>query len=303
MGVILSDDGREILMETEELGKIYIPKASIKSIKNVGDEDYNKDGGYEPKGPFATRYYFTTNALPLEKGDNYAMIHLYGPEVHMSLGKGFSAGIMTTWWASPFVLALKKSFKTKNDKVNLALGTLIGTSGYFNQFSGYGGLHWGTFTYGSHANNVSLSAGYGYFDAGNNSVFGRPIVAEDGIYNDWDQIYSNDAQFKHSPIFQVAATKKLGKSVSFIFDSMFSLSNQKYKTVTTDHWNNPNLEPGQIQVSTSKEFTAMFFVMPGMRFQKSDKNAFQVALAGATFARQNQVISFPVPQCSWFFKF
>ena len=32
IGVIISDDGREVLIETKALGKIYIPKSDIRSI-------------------------------------------------------------------------------------------------------------------------------------------------------------------------------------------------------------------------------------------------------------------------------
>jgi len=45
-----------------------------------------------------------------------------------------------------------------------------------------------------------------------------------------------------------------------------------------------------------------FFLMPGMRFQKTDDKAFQVSLAGVINIFGDQTNSFPVPMCSWFFK-
>lgn len=40
-----------------------------------------------------------------------------------------------------------------------------------------------------------------------------------------------------------------------------------------------------------------------MRFQSGPKSAFQIALAGIFDQDDTQVVSFPVPQCSWFIKF
>lgn len=309
IGTILSDDGREVLINTESLGKIYIPKSDIKSIGAVGAEDFDEVGEYDPEGPFATRYYFTTNALPLKKGDDYAMIHLYGPEVHFSVGKNFSIGVMTTWFASPFILALKKSFQTKNEKINLSLGALVGTSGYLNTFRGYGGIGFGTFTYGTATDNVSFSAGYGIVNPGfnGNIFFNEDITADDGFYPENEYTYGDlvntspsSSRIFQTPLFQLAGTKRLGKRVSLIFDSMISITAQNEKTI--NYQNNGSGTFGYQVTSTSSART-VFFLMPGMRFQRSPKNAFQVALAGVTYIDANNAIAFPIPQCSWFFKF
>jgi len=93
VGLILSDDGREVLIETKSLGKIYIPKSDIKSIRPI---DYAEDvakGEFSSAGVFTTRYQFTTNCFPIKKGENYAMVNLYGPEVHFAVHKDFSVGL------------------------------------------------------------------------------------------------------------------------------------------------------------------------------------------------------------------
>lgn len=304
VGKILGDDGREVLIETKELGKIYIPKSDIKSIALLNEDEVDDLGVYSPEGPFATRYYFTTNALPLEKGDDYAMIHLYGPEVHFSLGGGFSAGIMTTWGASPFIVALKKSFQTQNEKLNFSLGALVGSSGYLNTFRGYGAIGFGTVTFGDASNNFSLSAGYGYIDPGFRFFGPNEILVEDGFYPEseyaYQDIYSESSNVTfQSPLFQLAGTKKLGRRTSLIFDSMISIKMSDRRTA------NYTTNGGEFgyQVSTDSKLQTMFYLMPGLRFQKSPKNAFQVAMAGCTYIRGDQAFAFPIPQCSWFFKF
>lgn len=73
IGIILNDDGREILLLTEHIGKIYIRKENIVSIKPFEEKQVQKfNGEYITPGPFTTRYFFTTNSLPIKKGDDKA---------------------------------------------------------------------------------------------------------------------------------------------------------------------------------------------------------------------------------------
>jgi hypothetical protein len=44
-------------------------------------------------------------------------------------------------------------------------------------------------------------------------------------------------------------------------------------------------------------------LMPGLRFQKSENNAFQFNLSGVTLIGEDETISFPFPMCTWFIKF
>jgi hypothetical protein len=199
-GKILSDDGREVLIETQTLGKIFIPKSTIKSIEKITDKSSIIGGKYEPVGPFTTRHAFTTNALPIKKGENYAMVNLYGPEVHFALSDRFNFGIMSTWIASPLAIAMKYSIPTSNPNLNYSVGTLIGTSGYFDSFSSLGGLHFANVTSGNRKKNITFSAGYGYL---------TPVG------------FNSSIDFIHGAIFSIAGIAKVGAKASFVFDSMF----------------------------------------------------------------------------------
>ena len=192
-GFILSDDGREILLETKTIGKVYINKSDIKEIINtkksvsvdsIDDESYTE---FRDSGPFTTRYYFTNNALPVKKGEDYAMIHLYGPEVHFSLNDKLSFGVMSTWIASPIALASKYSLYSDGN-THVALGTILGTSGYLGIDDGgvFGGLHWLTLTKGNRLENISFSAGYGYIKD-NVGLFNNNYLGEKYIYSDYDE--------------------------------------------------------------------------------------------------------------------
>ena len=170
VGEIISDDGREILFLSKDIGKVFILKQDVKSIRPFKPEVGEiVEGDYFVNSPFNTRYYFTTNARPLKKGEDYAMIHLYGPEVHFSVSDRFSIGVMTSWIASPFVLAAKYSIPTKSPNVNFGLGTLVGTSAFLNSFRGFGGLHWGMATFGDEKQNMTISLGYAYMNLGSSA--------------------------------------------------------------------------------------------------------------------------------------
>jgi len=43
--------------------------------------------------------------------------------------------------------------------------------------------------------------------------------------------------------------------------------------------------------------------MPGMRFQKNENRAFQIAIAGVSAWQDGEKYTFPLPMVSWFFKF
>jgi hypothetical protein len=283
IGTVISDDGREILISTKALGKIYIPKSEVKSIVKEVDTKSIVYGEYQSAGPFTTRYAFTNNALPIKKGENYAMVNLYGPEVHFAVSDHLNVGIMSTWLASPLVLALKYSFKKEETKVNYSLGTMIGTSGYLNNWAGYYGLHWGSVTLGDRKNNFTCSAGYTYLQSGGTN------------YN--AQLNTNEpSKLTHGPILSLAGIIKVGAKASFVFDSMISYL--KHESTTT------NFDPITYQSTylTSQYETALF-VMPGMRFQSTDKKAFQISLAGVTIFSKYDKTSFPFPMCTWFYKF
>jgi hypothetical protein len=326
IGRILNDDGREILLQTTTLGKIYIVKSDIQSITSVNREIDFVGDEYRGTGVFTTRYQFSTNAFPLQKHENYALINLYGPEVHFSVSKNLSVGVMATWIASPIILALKYSIPTKNEKLNIGFGTLLGSVGYLNKGKGYGGLHWGMVTYGDRKNNVTLSLGYSYLNTGIPS--GEPMY-EPGTYpahmtnGYWNFGYPTSINFKtpsvKATVLGIAGLASVGKKASFVIDMMFTFSKkvEELRSQTVDYIYDPSTgNPSFTYVSPINSVTRTTnalncLIMPGMRFQKSEFTAFQVSLAGVIGSSTTQVsgqltskrYSFPVPMCTWFYKF
>lgn len=269
---ILSDDGREVLILTEKLGKIYIPKSDIGSIEKITDKNSIVRGEYYEAGPFTTRYSFTTNGFPLKQGSNYAILNLSGPEVHFAVTDNFSVGIMSTWIASPFVVVLKQSFKSSNENVHYSVGTLLGTSGYLGNFDLYGGLPFANVTFGGIKQNLTFSAGYGFLGS-----------------------FSNTNNFAGAPIFSIAGITKVGAKASFIFDSMFGFITAKSSSI----------DPYTAYTTYQTTNSFGFCLMPGMRFQTKENSAFQISIAGVSIVdlQTKTATTFPLPMCTWFYKF
>jgi hypothetical protein len=331
-GYILSDDGREILLETKNIGKIYIAKTDISSIKEIKETSVTvaNDGSvdtyqeYRDVGPFTTRYYFTTNALPMKKGENYALIHLYGPEVHFGVTDKLSLGVMASWIASPIAVAAKYSLYEK-DNTSLALGTIVGSSGYLLNAQGYFGLHWLTATKGKAGKNVSISGGMSYASLGRD--WGRRSIGGKHDYKyDWNtdqkytlpnynaqtavtnKLYGNSYNYDErdfykktpavSAVVGLSGITPIGKKASFFFDAMGFVSGAQrveYSDMDIEVTYKPTNSSSEVTETftigkgtvVNSGFNATVVLMPGMRFHKAHNKAFQVALAGVIIKNGN----------------
>jgi hypothetical protein len=344
VGEVISDDGREVLVLTKSIGKIFIIKSDIVSMTRIDASKLSQssDGLYEDfrvEGPYTTRYFFTTNALPIKKKENYMMIGLQGPEVHFAVNDNLSLGVMATWIASPIALAAKYSFDAKSEsKTHFALGTIMASSGYLLQAQGFGGIHWATVTHGDRKSNVSFSAGYAYaklYKDNSNSI-GRKYYAQypviDGNYyyglessvdnelrnkgvDYYQQIYSPN-KARGSAVMGISGITSIGQKSSFIFDALAFLGTQ-YGLEYVDSRVYPNItyQTGTGTYATDDITVAEYktakigikptvIIMPAIRFNRSYNKAFQVALAGV-IAKDNygDIFSFPVPTVSWLRQF
>lgn len=196
IGEIISNDKREIVILTEEIGEIAIPKYELESITKVGDKDVSKSGVYIPDQVFATRYFISTNGLPIKKGENYVLWNLWGPDVSFGIADNWSIGLMTSWIGLPIILTTKYSIEL-DDKNSIGLGLLAGhTAWWSGAFEGGGGglVPFASYTYGTRKSNITASLGYG-------------------------QVWAAGGESGGAAIMSVAGMAYLSKNVSFVFDS------------------------------------------------------------------------------------
>jgi hypothetical protein len=192
VGKILSDDTREVIIFTENLGKIAIPKYMIESIKEytVAVEEKTIE---EKTEVFATRYFLTTNGLPIEKGDSYYQFTLLGPDIQFGTGKNFGVGFITTWIGNPFIGTLKYTGKLAKN-TSFAVGGLFGSTiwGGIDQFRF--ALPYVAVTQGDEQGNINFSIGYGVSNISNKT----------------------DSQL----MLSIGALKKVTRNSTLVFDSM-----------------------------------------------------------------------------------
>ena len=169
-GTLVADDGREITLETPNLGKLILPKAIIIRIEDapkgtvvnanlpaeLSDRHVNSSRALQ-----ATRYFFAPSARSLKKGEGYGSFSvLTGGNLSFGLSESTIAGFSASWLGLGF--NLKQSFKIK-DNLYASFGGLgqisyRGTSG--RRGSGYIFFPFANVTAGDENNQVTVGFGH-----------------------------------------------------------------------------------------------------------------------------------------------
>lgn len=215
IGKILSRDAREILLLTNDNRQIYIPQHVIKEIILINDSEYNSQGEFVGEDKFATRYFISTNGLPIKKGEHYIAGNPLMGEVQFGLDENFGVGVMTSIVGAPIIVNIKVSFEL-GPKAQLAVGGLLGTGSWISPNSG-GALPFASLSFGNRSHNLAFSGGYGavwsYGDTG-----GRAIIS-------------------------VAGMTKVAPKFSLVFDSFILLPGQA-STSSVRYYDESNEKPG-----------------------------------------------------------
>lgn len=191
MGTILFQDAKEVLIDTKDRGQISIPKYQIKEMKEIRESELTLGGEYIPAEVFSSRYFLTTNGLPIEKHESYILWNLWGPDFEFGVGKNFGMGVMSSWIGVPIIGTAKYSIEL-GEKTSLGLGVLLGTGTWVVPDFGLA-LPYAALTFGDRKSNLTFSGGYGaVFSAGNSD--GRTLLSFAGM-------------------------TKIGKNTSLVFDS------------------------------------------------------------------------------------
>ena len=198
IGQIQSQDAREILLLTKDDRQIYIPQHAIKEVIKLKNSDFNNIGTFIGEDKFATRYFITTNGLPIKKGEHYAQWNLFGPDFQFGIGKDLGVGIMSSWIGVPIIGSIKKSWQI-GDKSQFAIGGLVGTGSWIVPEFG-GALPFATLSFGDRSKNIAFSGGYG------------AIWTGDGVSG--------------SAISSIAGMAKISQKISLVFDSFVLLPNE-----------------------------------------------------------------------------
>lgn len=199
IGRVLSKDAREVLILTEEGEEIIIPRHQVESIEILARGEM-VNGQFVGEDRFATRYFYSTNGLPMKKGEHYAMFNYYGPEVHFALNDYVSVGLMTTWLAAPIVASAKVSIPV-SENFHLGVGGLAGSMIWAGP-ENVGALGFASATIGNRQNNLTLTAGYAGINQPN---------------------YGYRETNNSAPLMSVASMIKVSRRATLVFDSFLFL--------------------------------------------------------------------------------
>ncbi|MFT7344892.1 MAG: hypothetical protein ACI9XP_001481 [Lentimonas sp.] len=275
IGKILSQDAREVLIVTKDNRKIYIPQHTIKEMVAVKNSDFNAKGDFIGEDKFATRYFITTNGLPIKKGEHYVQWNLFGPDFQFGLGKNLGVGIMTTWIGMPIIGTIKKSWEI-GDNAQFALGGILGTGSWIAPDFG-GALPFGTLSFGDRSANVAISGGYG-------AIWG-------------------DGETNGRTITSVAGMIKVSPKLSLVFDSFILLRGKKETETYTfqEYVYNESTNQYEYQQAThTRDITKPGFALliPGIRWHQEEGKAIQFGFSGAVI--DGYVVPIPIPMVQWY---
>jgi hypothetical protein len=154
-GRIVKNNPQELIIKTEDGRYVSIPQYRIKKITKLDPNATDPD----VEDLFATRYFITTNGLPIKKGEHYAQLNLWGGDFQFGVGDNLGVGIMTSWIGAPLIGTIKKSWII-NDHAQFAAGALVGTMSWFG-WDKAGALPYATLSFGDRSKNVAISGGLG----------------------------------------------------------------------------------------------------------------------------------------------
>lgn len=268
---ILKEDEREIYVKTKEGRTFYIPQYAIKEIIELDNGDFNSNGNFVGEDKFATRYFISTNGLPIKKGEHYIQWNLFGPDFQFAVGENLNVGIMSSWFGSPLIGSIKWSTKL-GERSQLGIGGLIGTGSWLAPDWG-GALPFATVSFGDRTKNIAFSGGYGSIWA-NGDASGRAIVS-------------------------VAGMVKISPRLSLVFDSfIMPRGPEKTRTYQSSEYNPQTGNYDPVTITQTYRSDAFAMLIPGLRWHQDDGKAFQFGFAGLFL--DNDLVPIPIPMVQWY---
>lgn len=263
IGTIISEDEREVYIQTDEGATIYLPLYAIKERTLVEAKDFNAKGDYIGEDAFATRYFITTNGLPIKKGEHYIQWNWYGPDFEFGVGENLGVGVMTSWVGIPIIGTIKKSWQV-GESTQFAVGTLLGTGSW--ALPGTGGvLPYGTVSFGNRRHNIAFSGGYAaIWDEGD--TYGRATAS-------------------------VAFMLKVSQKISVVFDSFFVIKG-KPSDETYGYYNGYDYE----EYEQTNDKPAVNILIPGIRWHNKNGSAIQIGFSNVI--SEGEV--YPIPMFQWY---
>lgn len=213
-GYLVSDDEKDVVVQTEQMGRIAIPKYTIKKISNKVTGNV-VNGEYWFENPNATRYIIGPSAIPLRKGEGYYQnLYLFvhsgsvGVTDHISVGAGTELLTPMVSGQAPvmFFATVKAGFPVaKNLYAGGGILYVHFRNKLFTSYNNHLGTVFGLGTYGTKNNNITIGAGWGYQRAGTQNPFSGK--------------QEQSGTIAKSPTFTISGTARVFKSLSLVTEN------------------------------------------------------------------------------------
>lgn len=152
-GYLIRENEWEVVLRTKRLGDVSIPKQTVESIM-----PYRDPKATDRRDPIiSNRYFLMSSAEPIDPGDHYVLINLWGPELQMGVASGFTASVQTTWIANPLLVGLRYGYSLK-PYLHVGAGLIYGGD-IFQRGNGNIFLPTATATLGDRRYNLSVNLG------------------------------------------------------------------------------------------------------------------------------------------------
>lgn len=216
-GQLLSDDGRELSIQTNDIGVVVLPKVEVIRIEEVGPGEVLHSVGFvlderasDPRRAIqATRYFFAPSAHPLKKGEGYSGLSLLtGANISYGVSDQAIVGLSLSFLG--IGVTTKYSFQNKKkENVRYSMGGLAQLG-----WSGDGGIVFPFMnrTKGDENKQMTLGVGYLYGSSGLTDEINSPMLNASGSVriNDNSWFISENYYFFNPQFFPVNLVLSLG---------------------------------------------------------------------------------------------
>ncbi|HOU02908.1 MAG TPA: hypothetical protein PLL94_05390 [Bacteroidales bacterium] len=197
-GKLISDNDKEIVIQSGSMGDVRLEKSNIRSMTAVAATD-QKAGGIWFANPNSSKYLLGSSAIPLAKGSGYYQntwifvnSACYAFTNNISVAGGFEIISIMAKGEGPYAFFInpKASFKVAN---NLYAGANVLYANTIKSVDDFGGLATlnGFFTYGNTNNNLTAAVGWGWADG----------------------------EFSSKPVFTVSGMTRVSRRIAFVSEN------------------------------------------------------------------------------------
>jgi len=177
VGRVVDVRGDSAVIRTQT-GQVTVARSAVRRVRERPQTSV-RGGEYWPEDPNATRLFFASTARTLKQGDGYfCNIWVFllcltgGITDRITMGGGMSIVPGIDFGDNVFYLTPKIGV-VATEKFNVAVGAFAGWSGAVTDDADSFGILYGVTTFGPEDNNVSVGAGFAYY---NDDIANKPML-------------------------------------------------------------------------------------------------------------------------------